>query len=450
MSTPRNSPKTKQLHVASLHTRNMQLSPAMAQTGKRLKAELCIHISLSPCLIPRSCSHSSIQWLTDRKNHQPVNQMIDRIEMTIEGEFPPIGKTLAVGQRSGVVSHSHTADSYRLFGTGADYRLHLRELKSGGQALDIDFCPPKILQGHNGLGSNDLIGLALHAVPLIFRDRGIPLSRDVQQRLIAGDYRLREVHVTEHHKMPHESIPALCSAIRRYGPDSLQAVPIERGIGIRLWPNSRSRSVLIYDKLHFFNDVTAGKPFKHLDVLRAGIDPNSYAHHWQAINFEQLLEYLRQGVRIEVKLYSEFLKRRGLERGSAWTADIASRVRQDVLEEVPLGDVPLYSAVDQAIATASPTHRTLIALWAAGRDPRQFATSPATFHRHCKAIRQKYDLDIARPALLLPHSLSWPMLIAAESVLEQAPQFARGDDFFFSPARVRGVVKRRSSVVRPK
>ena len=376
--------------------------------------------------------------------------MIDRMEMTIDGEFPQIGKTLAVGHRAGVVSHSHTSDTYRLFGTGAGYRLHLRKLKSSGQALDIDFCPPKILQGHNGLGSNDLIGLALHAVPLIFRDRGIPLSSDVQQRLIAGDYRLREVHVTEHHKMPHGSIPALCSAIRRYGPDSLQAVPIERGIGIRLWPNSRSRSVLIYDKLRYFKDVTAGKPFKHLDILRAGIDPNSYAHHWQALNFRELLEYLRQGVRIEVKLFSEFLKRRGLERGSAWTADIASRVRQDVLEEVPLGDVPLSSAIDAAIATASPAHRTLIALWTAGRDPRQFASSPATFHRIAKAVRQRYGFDISRPSLDLPSPMLWLSLIASESIVERAPSFSRGDDFFFNPKRVRGVVQRRSSVVRKK
>jgi len=186
--------------------------------------------------------------------------MIDRIEMTIEGEFPPIGKTLAVGQRPGVTSHSYTADSYRLFGDGADYDLKLHTLKTGGQVLDIGFCPPKILQGHNGLGSNDLRGVARHAVERIFQDRRIPLTPAVKERLRTGDYRLREVHVAELHSMPHASIPALCSAIRRYSPDSLQAVPLEKGIGVRLWPNSRSRNIMIYDKLHYFNDVTARKP----------------------------------------------------------------------------------------------------------------------------------------------------------------------------------------------
>lgn len=177
--------------------------------------------------------------------------MIDFTKLFICGSFPSIGKVVHVGHRDDVVSSTFTADRYKLFNEGADYGLHLRNLKDGDQELEMSFCPAKVLQGHNGFGSNDLKGVVRAAVKLIFREHGIPLTAEIRAQLRSGDYRLAQVDIAELYRMPHSLIPALCDSIRRFGPASLQAVPLERGIGVRLWPHSDSRRVLIYDKLHY-------------------------------------------------------------------------------------------------------------------------------------------------------------------------------------------------------
>lgn len=359
--------------------------------------------------------------------------MIDFAKTAIAGTFPVIGKPMAVTHRPGQTSHGYTAVSDRLFGDGADYRLHLRNFKSGGQLLECEFCPPKINQGHNGLGSNDLRGVVSHAVKLILRDRDIPVSRQLDRRLQEGDYTLRAVHIAELHRMPHEAIPALCRSIRRQGSDSLQAVPIGRGIGVRLWPNSRSRQLLIYDKVHYYLDVTARTPFKHHEILQAGLQPGSWPYLWQGQHMSNLMEYLQQGVRIEVRLLADFLKRRKLDRASAWTKQVAQDVYQEVLAEVPLGGSVLASAVDRAIATEPLPLKTLLVAWAAGYDPAAFSTSPATFYRHAKLIKVRFGIDISLPPTQLPGSINWTDLIKLEAIVERAPEWARGDGFFFNP-----------------
>lgn len=369
--------------------------------------------------------------------------MIDFTKLFLRGSFPPIGKMLNVAHRDQVVSNTFTADKYKLFSDGAEYGLHLRNLKDGEQELEMTFCPAKILQGHNGFGSNDLQGVVREAVRLIFRQHGIPLTTDIGTRLRTGDYRLSQVDIAELYRMPHALIPVLCENIRRYAPSSLQAVPLERGVGVRLWPLSDSRRVLIYDKLHYFDDG----PVKHKTILLAGTELESFAQLGLHLNFDDLRKYLGQGVRIETRVYGPFLRKRKLDKGSAWTTRIAGRVHREVLEEVPLSDLGL-SDVEAAIASAPPSQGALIALWAAGRTPRNFATSESAYFRHRKAILANFRLDISRPAVANA-GLSWPQLVDPSSLVKSAPDWARGQGFFYNPRHPRGLPRSTKSGRRP-
>ena len=373
--------------------------------------------------------------------------MIDYIKMELEGEFPPLGKPRTVMHESGVVTEGFTSDRYYLFGNGADFELRLNPSRD---LLTLGFCPPKILQGHNGLGSNDLVGVVRHAVPRILKSLGIKVDSSMKGRLKCGDYRLTEVHINELHAMPHAAIPALVHGIRRYGPDSLQAVPIEKGIGVRLWPNSDARQVLIYDKVTYFLD----KPGKHFEVLHAGVEQETFAWFGLNFDFDDLLAYLRQGVRIEVKLKRPFLKRvhelelRGgervktsLDRGGHWTAEIARAVRRAVLRSVPLGDRVLTTVIDTAIGESLPVDATLLALWHGGRDPKEFNVPASTYYRRRMAILEKYGLDISKPWVKLPDGLTWTQLIDDSAVIERAPKWARGSGFFFNPRKPRQVTR---------
>jgi hypothetical protein len=105
------------------------------------------------------------------------------------------------------------------------------------------------------------------------------------------------VHVAEHYAMPASLIAKLCDDIRRYGTASLKATPISPGIGVRLWPGSRDREVLIYDKQNYFMD----KLLRHKHKL-LGKMPMSFERIGTGLYFDQMMDqYLAHGVRIETR-----------------------------------------------------------------------------------------------------------------------------------------------------
>ena len=347
--------------------------------------------------------------------------MIDLVKLEIEGDFPPLGKCLRVTHRVDVVSESFTADRYWLYGEGADFEAQIKDER---KSLWLTFCPLKILQGHNGIGSNNLRKLVMYSVLEICNHLNIPITPELEKKLCEGDYRLREVHVTELHKMPHALIPAFCQSIRGNAPDDLHAVPLDRGIGVRLWPNSRYRQVLIYDKVHYFMDKT----WKHREVLVAG------ASNWTKaslqMRFDQLLDYLKQGIRIECRLKSAYLCRNKLDRGSAWTKQIARQEYIKMLSTIPLSDVPPVEGIEKIITELSGPEKALVLLWKDGRDPKKFASSKAAYYRLCKSIKEKSGIDIKRPCSNFPSGVSWPELIKPESIVPN-PSFSRHSAIYF-------------------
>ena len=353
--------------------------------------------------------------------------MIDWVTMRLPGSFPNVGKLLRVLQPAGYETRTFTSEKSNLYTVGAEYTLQQGRSQTH-EYLELKFCPPKILQGHNGLGSNDLRGLVKHVIPTIFEDRGLTLTKELKQTLRNADYELQEVHVTELLSMPHELIPALCAGIRRHAPDSLQATPLEKGIGVRLWPHSRDRKVLIYDKVQYFKD----KPEKHLNLLLAGVARQSMTSIGMAWDFEKLKSYLGQGVRVECKLLGPYLRRNGLTKGSAWTRRVAREHYLAVLQAIPLEDIPFIDVIDGAISTAPMHLKPALALWKHRCDVGQFYTR-SSFLRHCQDLKNLYGFDVARPFMPLPHPLDWTELISARNIV-RPPEWANESLFRFRPS----------------
>ncbi|MDB5761822.1 MAG: hypothetical protein JWQ21_817 [Herminiimonas sp.] len=354
--------------------------------------------------------------------------MIDCIKMSLKGKFPPKGATVSIIRSPTVTSVSTTKDRYCMFGHGSQFTLQVRE---EGREIYLEFCPPKVLQGHNGIGSNDLLAVAEQSVRAIFDEMAIPLTKRVERRLKEGDYVLHEVHIAELHAMSHALILALCDTIRRYGPASLEAVPLRRGIGVRLWMHSRYRIVLIYDKVQYFLD----KPAKHKQILLAGA--RRLMQFDLIRKFAKMLTYLLNGVRIETRLLAPYLKQHKLDRGDAWSVDVARREHLNTLSSIPLRDLPSVPLAESVLAQVSGNEKALIALWLAGRNPRAFATSRSAFYRCCDRILNQFGLDLKQPALKLPEGVVWKTLVSEESIIDP-PAWAfrsgfgfRADDLFF-------------------
>nr|WP_326531064.1 phage/plasmid replication protein, II/X family [Rhodoferax sp.] len=214
--------------------------------------------------------------------------MIDFINITIDGDdFPKIGKSVTTLQPSGAETHSLTEVKVRSASGAPDFTA---EVETRGEQPRMRFSgsPAKWIQGHNGMGSNDFQAVVKASVLLVFQTLGIDCPASVFAALSSGEYDVHEVHVAEHYRLPRGLIPKLCDNIRRHADSSLKAVPMEKGIGIRLWPDSRDLSVAIYDKYNYFLDRLC----RHKFALMGNM-PADFQRIGIGMDFDQMMgEYL--------------------------------------------------------------------------------------------------------------------------------------------------------------
>ena len=357
--------------------------------------------------------------------------MIDYFNITIKGDnFPPIGKQLTTMQPSGAESKSFTEVDVRVASGAPEFTA---KVETKDKRMRFSGSPAAWLQGHNGMGSNDFQPLVRASVLLVFEILGIDCPASVMSAISTGEYDVHEVHVAEQYRMPHQLIGPLCDNIRRYGDSSLQAVPLEKGVGLRLWPNSKYTRVLIYDKYHYFLDgfwnhrkkLLGNMP---LDIERFGTEAA----------FEKMLdEILEQGIRIETRSKLALNSPKNpLNRGVHWKPETARELHRKVVEDIPLFDLPPIHVEEQLLATAPTDHKRLIALWLTGRDMRQFFNSEPTYCRWRKKWLEKYGFDMSIPPM--PEcGIRWADVIALSEIIE-VPDWAKESGFVFEPERWSG------------
>ena len=358
--------------------------------------------------------------------------MIDLINITIRGDdFPPLGKEFTTKQPSGAESKSFTEVKVCVNDEAPTF---LARVETKQKRMRFKGSPAQFLQGHNGMGSNDLQPLVNASVLLVFETLGVECPASVRKAISTGEYDVHEVHVAEQYRMPHELIGPLCDNIRRHGNSSLQAVPIKPGIGVRLWPNSQYTKVLMYDKHHYFMDDLA----KHKTKLLGNM-PMDFGRFGASFEFGRMMEeVLAQGIRIETrsKLALNSPKNR-LNRGSHWMPETARELHRKVVESIPLADLPPIQLQEQLLATANTDHKMLIALWLTGRDMRQFFNSDATYFRKRKLMLDNYkDIDLSIPPM--PEcGIRWADVIALSEIIE-VPEWAKETGFVYEPERWSG------------
>lgn len=283
------------------------------------------------------------------------------------------------------------------------------------------------------MGSNDFRGLVKKTIRLAFETLEMDCPASVSKAIISGNYAVDEVHIAEHYAMPASLIAKLCNDIRRYGAASLKATPISPGIGVRLWPGSRDREVLIYDKQNYFMD----KLLRHKHKL-LGKMPVNFERIGTGLYFDQMMDqYLAHGVRIETR-HKRNLKNKEspLSQGVAWSPDVARALHVKTVNGIPLQDLPPLDIREQIIKKADSKKRALIALWLGGRDPKTFCSSPATYYRHRKDILEEYGIDLSVPALMVD-GISWKSLTDPANIKEP-PEWALESGFVYEPKRWTG------------
>jgi Phage replication protein CRI len=357
--------------------------------------------------------------------------MIDYFNITVDGDdFPTIGKEFTTKQPGGARTKSFTEVKVRV-ATGAPW-LHAK-VETKEKRMRFWGSPAAWLQGHNGMGSNDFQPLVKASILLVFETLKLDCPASVLDAISTGEYDVDEVHVAEQYRMPHQLVGPLSDNIRRYGDSSLQSVPIDKGIGIRLWPNSRDRLVLIYDKYHYFID----KFWSHRKKLLGNMPLNIDRFGTEAAFEKMLDEVLEQGIRIETRAKLMLnSKTNPLNRGVHWKPETARELHRKVLESIPLADLPPIHIQEQLLATATADRKMLIALWLTGRDMRQFFNSDATYYRRRTQIIKQYGLDMSIPPM--PEcGIRWADVIAPSAIIE-VPEWAKESGFVYEPERWSG------------
>lgn len=352
--------------------------------------------------------------------------MVDYFDISIDGEnFPILGKTVTTNQPGGARTNSLT----EVVACAAKGAPHFKaQVETRAKRIRFWGSPSQYLQCHNGMGSNDFPALVLATVPLIFETLKVNYPKAVCNAVESGEYEVREVHVAEQYRMPHSLIFTFCDNIRRHADSSLEVTPLNKGIGIRLWPNSRDRQVLLYDKHHYFMDGLR----KHKTKLLGNM-PMEFDRFGTSIEFDLMMrDFLRSGIRIETRFMRSLKsKTNPLNRGEHWRPETARRLHRQMMLEIPLADVPKIHLAEHLMTEPNLEYRTMLALWLAGRQPRQFFKSDATYFRRRREIRSMTGVDLSVP--FLPDAgIGWADVISENALLEP-PAWAVESGFLYEP-----------------
>ena len=354
--------------------------------------------------------------------------MIDYFDITVAGDdFPAIGKAVSTDQPGGARTNSLT----EVVACAAKGAPHFKaQVETRAKRIRFWGSPSQYLQCHNGMGSNDFPALVRATVPLVFETLKIKYPKAVSKAIDSGEYEVCEVHVAEQYRMPHPLIFAFCDNIRRHADSSLEAIPLDNGVGIRLWPNSRDRQVLLYDKHRYFVDGLSRHKIKLLGNM-----PMDFDRFGTSIEFDQMMgHFLELGIRIETRFMRSLKsKTNSLNRGEYWTPETARQLHRQMLHDMPLADVPKIHLAEQMMTEPNIEFRTMLALWLAGREPRQFCKSDATYFRRRSAILTLHGVDLSIP--FLPDAgIGWTDVIAEKALMEP-PAWAVDGGFVYEPSR---------------
>jgi len=144
--------------------------------------------------------------------------------------------------------------------------------------------------------------------------------------------------------------------------------------------------------------------------------------------------FLELGIRIETRFMRSLKsKTNSLNRGEYWTPETARQLHRQMMLEIPLADVPKIHLAEQMMTEPNLEFRTMLALWLAGREPRQFCKSDATYFRRRSAILALHGVDLSIP--FLPDAgIGWTDVIAEDALMEP-PAWAVDSGFVYEPSR---------------
>lgn len=171
--------------------------------------------------------------------------------------------------------------------------------------LQIDGNPTKFLQGHNVVGSRDLIILTDMCVSKIFKELGFLYTATLRETILSGNFTVSRLDVNDYIEFDSEDNAKAWMMACESVATSRQGKFVRKGTTIYMGKHSRRVSLKIYSK---YLELTQAKKGHQL--------PIALPHK------QQLLDYVEKKLRIEATFRSLFLKDLGLNKAKELTPQV--------------------------------------------------------------------------------------------------------------------------------
>ena len=340
---------------------------------------------------------------------------IDKIHFTGPCRHKPLGKVFfKYDEEVGFTATGASSNRKKLAGRADDAYIQSKDVEDEDTAykIDISCCPTKVLQKQNVFGHSSVVDYGYAVFDHLTRALGIEVDPHDREEWRNGGVSITEIHLTGNFGCPEQHLLPIIDAIdANNATGKLRSLLTCITLGYTGRRRSKYHMLTIYGKLQLLE-----RDWKH---------PGKYQ--------SKLIEYVRNSIRGEIKLYSMELKARDLQYGANWRdVDVAALFFELFAKyKVSYAIQPLLT--EGELAVLSKAELNAYELWLAGKPLEKQFKSRTTVGKHVKSIYQKTGIDVGgdrRPEALPPVHLG--DIFRPENVLP-IPDWAFGTEYYFPP-----------------
>ncbi|WP_321894612.1 phage/plasmid replication protein, II/X family [Paraburkholderia heleia] len=310
-------------------------------------------------------------------NQQP-GVFIDRIKIKAPCTHRPTGKVLTYFDEDlGVEITVGATAVKRALQDGYDaMQVRSKEFSKDGSLayfIEIDCCPPKVLQRHNMFGHAVLQDYVYEILDRVTSRFGIEVSDDDREEWLRGGVGITEIHLTANFTCPREHVVKIIDAIDQ---NNLQGKQRKHRTCITLGFTGKRRSkyhvLTVYDK--------------YVELLEKFKNPGPYQ--------TKVLAEAAQGIRAELKLFSMELAQLKLQYVMRWAdVDVAALFFEFFVKYKVAHAIQAFPA-HEPLKRLTTKERNVYQLWLAGVDVKEQFASRTTVLKYVEAIQQKVGVNV--------------------------------------------------------
>jgi hypothetical protein len=279
--------------------------------------------------------------------------------------------------------------------------------------IEVQCCPPKVLQRHNLFGHGDLQAYVYAILDYVTRRHGISVRAEDRASWLKGHVTLTCIHLTANFGRPFGMSIPIIQAIDENRNSHKNRV-LESWITLNGATERRSTFdvLTVYDKrLEMLSHTAWRKPGPLQSMLLAEAD---------------------RGIRVELKLFSDSLKYYGLGYVNRWIGVDIAALYFDYLNKYNLCYAIQRLLTEDELACLTRAERKAYTLWLKGVDLKEVYCR-TTAWKLAKDILDKTDINVKghrRPEKL--PALDLRDIFTPENVLP-VPSWAYGTECFVAP-----------------